>query len=118
MAWGFYLWGAMDLLVAKGSYDPPTGVVQITEIPLIPTVDNVEPSSIIQQGGRLRERINFQGYATEADYKSLETDKYSATERTFTDIDGNTFNVIIESLNSRWINGPYPYFYSITFLEV
>lgn len=115
MAWGLYTWGTMDLLVAKGSYNPPIAENEIKEIKILPDTSG-NPASVLQQGGRDRKRASFKGYATETNYKLLEADYYAATERTFTDIDGNVFDAAIESFNAVK-NGEY-YEYSITLLEV
>jgi hypothetical protein len=113
--YGFYTWGTMDLLVAKGSYNPPTASNGITEIKILPDASG-NAASVLQQGGRDRKRASFKGYALETDYKLLETDYYAAAERTFTDIDNNSFTAAIESFNADK-NGEY-YEYSITLVEV
>lgn len=115
MTWGYYTWGSIDLLVAKGSYNPPSASNGITEIKILPDSSG-NAASVLQQGGRERKRASFKGYATELNYKSLETDYYATTERTFTDIDNNSFVAAIESFNAVK-KGEY-YEYSITLLEV
>lgn len=115
MAWNLYSWGTMDLLVARGSYNPPSAESGITEIKILPDSSG-NAASVIQQGGRGRKRASFKGYATEANHHSLENDKLSATQRTFTDIDGNSLVSVIESYNANK-NGDY-YEYSITLMEV
>lgn len=118
MAWTSYTWGSTALLVAKDSYKPPEAESGVVEIKLLPDLSDVTiPASVIQQAGRGRKRVSFEGYATETTYYAFLTDKYAATARTFTDSDGNALSAIIESISAMRENGPYPYHYSITLVE-
>lgn len=112
-----YTWGSKTLHIAKGSYSPPSASNGIKELSILPDSTG-NPASIIQQGGRSRKRVSFNGYADETDYYALLTDFYAGTTRTFTDVDSNTLSSVIESISAnREHNGIYPYLYSITLLE-
>lgn len=117
MAWTTYTWGSTALLVAKDSYTPPAAENGITEIQLLPDLAVSTPATVLQQAGRGRKRVSFDGYATETDYYAFLADYYAVTTRTFTDSDGNTLSSIIESISAARENGPYPYRYSITLVE-
>ena len=116
MAWGIYNWGTLDLLVAKDSYNPPSSNIVMNEIRLIPSGDNLNSNTILQQGGRDRKRIKFSGYASKIDYESLVTDYLATTTRIFTDIDSVTLSAIIESISASYFSGWYSY--NITLMEV
>jgi len=116
MSFGFYKWGTKDLLVAKGSYNPPSASNGIIEINILPDAGG-NPASILQQGGRGRKRVSFNGYATLVDYQSFEIDYFAAIKRTFTDIDGLMMLATIESFKASRNSGTYPYEYSITLVE-
>lgn len=115
--WPFYKWGDTIMHMNRNSYVPPTAEISITEIELIPTPDSIEPSSILQSGGRRRKRASFTGVAlTYDDLASLEADYLSYTERIFKDTLDNTFTAVIEKFTPRRV-GSY-YTYDISLVEV
>ncbi len=115
--WPFYKWGDTIMHMNRNSYVPPTAEISITEIELIPTLDSIEPSTILQSGGRKRKRASFTGLAlTYDDFVILETDYLNYTERIFTDTLGNTFTAIIEKFTPRKVDTYYVY--NITLVEV
>jgi len=118
MAWTSYTWGSTVMLVEKNTYNPPAAENGITEIQILGDPVVTTPASVIQQSGRGRKKASFSGYATNAVYLALLADSYAATVRTFTDPDGNTMSATIENISAARENGPYPYHYSVSLMEV
>lgn len=113
-------WGSTQLYTIKDTYIPPTVNVQINKIELIPGTDNTDPSNVIQQGGRGRYEVKFDGLVkTYAEYQSLETDYINGTSRTFYGADEFSEDMIISelTLKSRTLH-PLMIIYSITLTEV
>lgn len=112
-------WGATSINCYIKTYQPPAAEPTIAEIQLLP--DPTDPDavcSVLQQGGRKRKRIYWDGFVSNiASYNSLETDKLNGTQRTFVGPDGTNLNCIIQHL------GPPRYVqsnlieYSITLVE-
>jgi len=112
-----YTWGNITLTVAKNSYKPPIATSGISELQILPDSSG-NAASVLQQSGRGRKRAYLEAHAAESVYKSIESDYYNATTRTFTDIDGNTLEAIIETFAATREAETLPYKCSIGFLEV
>jgi hypothetical protein len=113
-------WGNTKLNIIKDSYIPPHAEVKYNELALIPGPNNTNPATVIQQGGRGREKVNFNGFVYSwLEYEALETDKINGTARTFEGADGYTKTMIIANLNpTKRTLYPLKIEYSITLLEV
>lgn len=112
-------WGNTILYVLKGTYTPPFASVDMNIIELVPGTDNTNPSNVIQQGGRSRYKVSFEGAVWSfAEYQALEDDWLNGTQRTFEDADGYTATMIIASLEPKErIVYPLMIKYSITLME-
>lgn len=114
-----YKWGETNLNVSRYSYKPPYRVPSISEIQLVPGADLSVPGTVIQQGGRSRKRVKFEGYCTSlADYNALQDDWNSCIVRTFIGPDGETLSMMIEELKEATRIVSFKYEYSITLMEV
>ena len=91
-----YTWGSTDLKIVPQTYKAwhcDNGLVVIDLLP-----DGTDaPASIIQQGGRSRKLVAFDGFvSTIAAYNSLLDDFIALTERTFSDPAGSMLMIISE----------------------
>jgi len=112
-----YTWGTTNLKITPGTYSPCHATNGLIEIEILPN-GTVNPASIIQQTGRGRMRVNFEGFTTSyANYKTLRDDYIALTQRIFAD--GNdSLTMIISELSpaTMIVNGKWEY--SITLVEV
>lgn len=113
-------WGNTNLNVLHETYIPPYSEVAVNEIQVIPGPDNLNPASIVQQGGRTREKVGFDGFVRSwADYLALETDKRNGQVRSFEGQDNYVSDMMITSLvPTRRSLYPYRLYYSISLMEV
>lgn len=113
-------WGTTNLNVLPETYIPPDSEVVINEMQLIPGADNLEPASVVQGGGRSRDRVEFEGFVRSwAEYVALKTDKRNHQVRSFEGADGYVNDMVITNLKPvRRAIYPYRLYYSITFMEV
>lgn len=105
-------WGTTQLILLHSTYNPPhVEDAGINEIKILPPSSGTTPSSVIQQGGRGRKKIKFNGYVTSwADYVFLYDDYVAGTQRTFMDPDTISVIMIISNLSA-------PVFVSATHIE-
>jgi hypothetical protein len=91
-------WGDTTLNIVYGTYDGFSCESGIVESMLIPnSSDLTAVSSMLQQGGRTRERATMEvGVKDIATYNALKADSVAGTERTFISPLGNSFTCIIE----------------------
>lgn len=110
-------WGSLALRVQE--YSRPSAQINLTEKPLIPdpAASTAIPQSVLMGTGRARRRRSITGWATKADFDSLETDKESYTSRVVTFGDGYTMTALIEQLDGARKLGSILVFYSAVFVE-
>lgn len=113
-------WGSTTLNVLKDSYIPPYAESEINIIDLIPGTDNTTPSTVMQQGGRQRYEVRFEGLVwSYAAYQALESDYISGTSRTFNDDDTTDITMVITELKPKSRSlAPFRIIYEITLTEV
>ncbi|MDF2881671.1 MAG: hypothetical protein K0R54_2228 [Clostridiaceae bacterium] len=113
-------WGTTELNVIKDSYIPPFAKPKLNVIEILPGADNTAPSSIIQQGGRGRYQVSFNGFVrNNTEYQALLDDTINLTERTFDGADGFTMNMIISDFTpTKRSLFPLKIEYSMTLMEV
>lgn len=93
-------WGELELIIYENTYKFASAGANITEIPVLPSPNSLERSSVLQQGGRSRKRITFSGAVIDRNhYNSLLDDHLTCEERTFIGYDNEEFNAIIEYLS-------------------
>ena len=112
-------WGATTLNVIQDSYAPASADGGINEIRILgdPATPDV-PASVIQQGGRVRERTSFDCWVEgQAEYEALLADHYAGTVREFAGHDGVTFDAVILSITPKRRVFEWFIEYSITFME-
>lgn len=115
-----FTWGATDMSVVYGSYNPGGSASNITEQTLIP-----EPSSLgtistnIQQGGRKRKRPKLKALVRSlSDFNDYVTDKEAGTQRTFSDGDTVSGTYAIDSIGDPEFLSDDIITFDLTFLEV
>lgn len=113
-------WGTTNLNIIKDSYIPPFAKSNLNIINILPGADNTIPASVIQQGGRDRYQVSFDGFIRNyTDYKALQDDHINMTSRTFTGADGFSTSMIISDFKpGRRTLFPLKLEYSITLMEV
>lgn len=95
-------WGTQTINIFAGTFKPTfvpdTG---INEIEVLPSKDILNPRTVLQQAGRARKRIKFEGFVRGLnDYDALLTDFINGTEKTFLDSEtGISFSSIIIALS-------------------
>jgi len=112
-------WGVTTLNVIQDSYNPPAADGGINEIRILgdPTTPDI-PASVIQQGGRVRETLNFDCWAaSQAEIEALQTDHYEGTVRELTGHDGVSFDAVIVSVVPGRRVFQWFLEYRITFME-
>lgn len=94
-------WGSTTIKILRGTYRPPHGEAGINEIKILPNpLDTSTPATVLQQSGRSRKRVSWQGYVSNLeDYNNLYDDFVAATQRTFTGFESETLNAIIEGIS-------------------
>lgn len=111
-----YTFGSTALKIIPESYSPihsPNGLVEISILP----DGTTNPATIIQQGGRGRKTVSFQGFTTSySDYKTLHADYVALTSRSFTD-GADTLTMIISDLSPAVMIATGKWEYSITLME-
>lgn len=115
-----FKWGSTEIKVLRDTYIPPYAETVLTEIHLIPAADNLDPQTVIQQGGRGRYRVNFSAsVSTYTEYQALMDDYINQTQRTFVGADGYSENMTISAL-SQAARKLYPtrFEISMTLVEV
>jgi hypothetical protein len=112
-----YTWGSTNLKIVPKTYSPPHSSNGLTEIPILPD-GTTNPASVIQQAGRGRKIVYFEGFTTSyADYAELHDDFVALTQRTFDD--GNeSLTMIISDLSPATMITAGKYEYSMTLMEV
>lgn len=115
-----FKWGNTEIYILPDTYTPPWAEVTLVEIKILPGTDNQEPSTVLQNGGRGRNRVNYSTYVKEySTYQAMLTDYINQTERTFTGPDGVTGTYIISAI-SQAERKIYPtrFEFSLTLMEV
>ena len=112
-----FTWGATNLKVTPGTYNPPHCSNGLVEINILPD-GTANPATVLQQGGRGRMTVSFEGFTrTWSDYESLRDDYIALTERTFAD--GNeSLTMIISELSPATLIFGDKWEYTITLMEV
>jgi hypothetical protein len=112
-----YRWGSTVLKIVPFTYCPPHADNGLSEITILPD-GTTNPSTVIQQAGRGRKRVSFDGFTTSySDYIALYNDYIALTERTYTD-ENDTITMIIETLSPAKMITDSKYEYSISLMEV
>lgn len=104
-----FTWGNTALKVKRGTYQAPFSSMEIAEIEIIPGA-NGEGLSSLQSGSRDRKkpamRIKLNSIS---EYQILYNEHLLSTQKTLTDMYGNTLNTIIfsigvpEEIGFNWI---------------
>lgn len=112
-----FTWGSTTLKVVPDTYNPPHCENGLVEIEILPD-GTTNPATVLQQAGRGRYRVSFNGFTTTYnDYKSLRDDYIALTEKTFSD--GNeSLTMIISELSPATLIFGDKWEYTITLLEV
>ena len=94
-------WGSTELNIIQDSYRPPYMDAGIREIQILPDLSaSTDPASVLQQSGRGRKRVLWDGWvATQAEYEAFQNDFIAATERTFEGYDSVEIDCLIASLS-------------------
>jgi hypothetical protein len=112
-----YTWGSTNLKIVPQTYSPPHSSNGLTEIIILPDGSG-NPSTVLQQAGRGRKTVSFQGFTTtRAAYMALRDDYVTLTERIFSD-GTESLNMIISDLSPATMITEGKYDYSITLMEV
>ena len=106
------------LNVVQDSYAPPAADAGYTEIPVIPSPTNLSPMTILQQGGRGRERVSLECWVgSQAEFDELKQEHYAAVVKNFVGHDGTNFPAIIFSMTPKRRVFEHFIEFSITFME-
>ena len=109
-------WGTLDLKIQ--AYERVETAVKLNEVNVITDPASDDPQSILMGGGRLRRKRTIQGYATKAEYDSLESDMCACTVKTVIFGDGFTMSAVLSALSSSRNQGSSLVWYSASFMEV
>lgn len=110
------IWG--DLPLNAMTFQAPVAETFLTEKPLIPSPASTGPQSVLVGVGRKRKKASMTGWATLADYESIETDRYNYTARVLTMPNGQTMTAIVQTLEGEIKPGTDSLvFYSLSFIE-
>jgi len=113
-------WGTTNLNVIKDSYLLPFADSVINVISILPGANNIAPATVLQQGGRGRYQVAFDGYVkTYAEYQALLNDYIEKTQKTFEGANGFSMTMIIfdfKPKNMKTFSSKIEY--SITLVEV
>ena len=110
-----YTWGSTTLKIVPETYQPSFSSNGFIDIPILPD-GTTNPASIIQQGGRGRKTVTFEGFTTSrSDYNALRDDYIALTSRSFAD-GTDTITMIISDLSpaTMIISGKYNYTMTLT----
>lgn len=112
-------WGTTELNIIKDSYMPPYAESKLNVIGILPGLGNTTPANILQQGGRGRYQVSFDGFVRSySDYQALLTDALNMTERTFYGADDFEMTMIISEIQPKGRTlFPLKIDYSITMME-
>lgn len=111
-----YSWGSTNLKIVPETYQPYWYENGLTEISILPD-GTTTPASVLQQGGRGRKKVSFQGFTTSySDYSSLRADYLALTSRSFSD-GTDTITMIISDLSPATMIVSGKWEYSITLME-
>ena len=111
-----YTWGSMNLKIVPMTYQPYWYTNGIIVVDILPN-GTANPANVIQQAGRGRKIVNFDGFVTSyADYSSLRADYLSLTSRTFSD-GTDSMSMVISELSPALMIIPGKWDYSITLME-
>ena len=109
-------WGSTTVKMRVGTYQAPSANAGIVEIPILP--DGSDGASVIQQAGRSRQVISWEGIADNlAHYTSLYNDYIATTERTFSGPDSVSLSCIISELSPPTYIWGGVYSYRIELME-
>lgn len=111
-----YTFGSYALKIVPETYQPYWYENGLNEISILPD-GTTNPASILQQAGRGRMKVSFQGFVTAySDYSNLRADYLALTSRTFTD-GTDSITMIISELSPATMIVPGKWEYSITLME-
>lgn len=112
-----YTWGTTNLKITPGTYSPIHASNGLVEIEILPDASG-NPATVIQQAGRGRKRVSFDGFtSTYTAYKALHDDYIALTQRTYADGNDSLAMIISELSPAKMIiNGKWEY--SMTLMEV
>ena len=113
-------WGTTTLKIVE--YSRIGGELYWSERELIPdpTLAGTVAQSVLQGFGRKRIKVSIEGYGTDAEVATFNTDKNAATSRTLTiDFDNSFADVMmITALETKQQKGVDLTFYSMELIEV
>lgn len=112
-------WGAVTFQCRWGTYRGPRADAGLVDIAILPEPGATTPASVLQDMGRGRRRIRFQGQVSSyANWQTIETKWLARTEAVFTDVDGASRGVyLIEDLSDPECVAPVLWRYNITLVE-
>ena len=106
------------LNIVQDSYAPPAADAGYTEIHVIPSAASLSPMTIVQQGGRGRERVPLECWVgSQAEFDALKDEHYDGTVKLFTGHDGVSWNAFIFSIAAKRRVFTHFIEFSITFME-
>lgn len=111
-----YKWGDTNLNIRPETYQAFYCESGLTEIAILPGMSG-SGASVLQQAGRTRKRVAFDGFVrTWAGYTSLLNDHVAATVKSFSEPNGS-MNMIILSLSEPTMIFDDIWDYSIVLVE-
>ena len=111
-----YTWGSTALKIVPETYSPAHAENGLVKMDILPD-GTTNPASILQQSGRGRYEVSFDGFTTSyADYKTLHADAIALTQRTWAD-GTDSITMIISYLSPAVMIMPGKWEYSITLME-
>ncbi|MGE5390910.1 MAG: hypothetical protein ACM3PE_07585 [Deltaproteobacteria bacterium] len=113
-------WNGTTLQVLHGSWRPGIPSTHINEIALIPdALDLSAKASVVQQGGRLRQRVKAKLYVTSMTaYNGFLNSYLAGTSGTLADGDTLNGSYMIESMGEPEYINDVVVFFDIVFVEV
>lgn len=113
-------WGDITLKILFGTWQPGIHPNVMTEIPLLPDANNMSAvSSVIQQSGKLRRRIQGKLFVTSMTaYDAFVASYLAGTTATLNDGDSINGTYMIESVGAAEYRHNNAVFFDITFVEV
>ena len=110
-------WGSTTVKMRVGTYQAPSANAGIVEIPILDD-GTANAMSVLQQAGRSRRVISWEGIADNlAHYTSLYNDYIATTERTFSGPDSVSLSCIISELSPPTYIWGGVYSYRIELME-
>jgi len=111
-----YTWGGTTLNIVPFSYKPWHSENGLVEIDILPD-GTTNPAVILQQMGRRRKVVSFEGFTTSySNYTGLFDDYIALTERTFVD-PNDSMTMIISNISPATMIIDGKWIYRITFME-